>query len=63
MIENDFQWENTCRKLERLEKLHQQERETPESRVRDVTLRSLKRMINEFKEEIALFEAHQKTTA
>lgn len=62
MIENEFQLENTRRKLERLEELYQQERQTPVSRARDVSLRSLKRFINQLKEEIAVFNAHRQTT-
>lgn len=60
MIENQFQLENTRVKLQRLEELCEQTKQRKASRARDASLRSLKRMINQFKEEIAVFEAHQR---
>jgi hypothetical protein len=58
-IENRRQLENTRRKLQELEQLYlkiQQGSGTSEH-VRELTLRSLKKRINQFKEEIARFEA------
>jgi hypothetical protein len=59
-IENRRQLENTRRKLQELEELYlrtQQGAATSEH-VRQLTLRSLKKRINQFKEEITRFEAH-----
>lgn len=61
MIENQLQLENTRQKLKRLEQLYEKQKQTPPSRLRDVTLRSLKKTINQFKEEMAVFEAHHRT--
>jgi hypothetical protein len=57
-IENRRQWENTGRKLRELEELYQRKRQEPgDEHVRDLTLKSLKKRINRFKEEMARFEA------
>ena len=61
MIEDHFQLENTRVKLSRLEEFYEQTKQQEASRVRDASLRSLKKMINQLKEEIAVFEAHQRT--
>ncbi|MEX1095816.1 MAG: hypothetical protein WED34_07180 [Planctomycetales bacterium] len=58
MLEDERQVENTRIKLKRLEERYEQEKEGPPSWARRVTLRSLKRTINQFKEEIAVFQAH-----
>ena len=56
-IENRRQWENTGRKLRELEELYERkQQETGDAHVRDLTLQSLKRRINRFKEEMARFE-------
>ena len=58
-IENHQQLQNTRVKLEELEQLFAATRDRPASseHVRGLTLRSLKKRINQFKEEIARFEA------
>jgi hypothetical protein len=52
---------NTRRKLERLEALYRaHEAETGgDEELREASMESLKRYINQFKEEIARYEAHQ----
>jgi len=52
--------ENTRQKLQWLEEHYEQKREQPaeDDHVRQLTLRSLKKLINQLKEEIARFEAH-----
>jgi hypothetical protein len=59
-IENRRQLENTRAKLEELERLYAQtaDASTTDGHVRELTLRSLKKRINKFKEEMARFEAH-----
>ncbi len=57
-IENRRQWENTRLKLQELERLHEKKRQEPaDEHVRELTLRSLKKRMNQFKEELARFEA------
>ena len=57
-IENRRQWENTRVKLQELEQLYDRKKQEPaDEHVRTLTLRSLKKRINQFKEEIARFEA------
>ncbi len=58
-IENQRQLENTRTKLQELEQLYAQAREGPaaSAHVRDFTLRSLKKRINQFKEKVTRFEA------
>jgi hypothetical protein len=58
-IENRRQLENTRIKLEELEQLFTKTRQGPATseHVRELTLRSLKKRINQFKEEITRFEA------
>lgn len=57
-IENRRQLENTLRKLKELEQLYAKKlHDTAASEhVRELTLRSLKKRINQFKEEITRFE-------
>ena len=64
-IENRHQLENTRLKLQELEQLYtktQQSSATGEH-VRNLTLRSFKKRINQFKEEITWFEAHSNSAA
>src|SRR5205085_2788815 len=58
-IENRRQLENTHTKLQELEQLYAKTEQGPatDEHVRELTLRSLKRRMNQFKEEIARFEA------
>jgi len=58
-IENRRELENTQNKLRELEELYAKSRQEPASseHIRDLTLRSLKKRINQFKEEIARFTA------
>ena len=58
-IENRRQLENTRAKLLELERQYQKTEQAPsaDQHVRELTLRSLKKRINQFKEEIARFEA------
>ena len=58
-IENRRQLANTQSKLQELEQLYRKTEETPttDEHVRELTLRSLKKRINQFKEEIARFNA------
>lgn len=57
-IENQRQWKNTQAKLQELEVLYDRKRQEPgNEHVRELTLRSLKKRINQFKEEIARYEA------
>ena len=59
-IENRRQLENTRMKLQDLEQLYTKTQQGPPNseHVRELTLRSLKKRINQFKEEITRFEAH-----
>ena len=52
---------NTQRKLGLLEDAYEETRGDPDEdvHVREVTMESLRRLINQLKEEIARFEAHQ----
>ena len=62
MIENQRQCENTRRKLRDLEELYEKKRvERGDDRVGELTLRSLKKRINQLKEEIICFEARTRT--
>jgi hypothetical protein len=58
-IENRQQLENTRMKLQELEQLYLKTKQGPATseHVRELTLRSLKKRINQFKEEITRFEA------
>ena len=58
-IENARQLENTRKKLQMLEvRLEAIDTEPVISRTKELTKRSLKRLANQLKEEIARFEAH-----
>jgi hypothetical protein len=57
-IENRRQFENTRKKLCELERLYEsKQREKSDDHVRELTLRSLKKRINQFREEMARYEA------
>ena len=57
-IENRRQWENTRAKLQELELLYEkQQQERDADHVRELTLRPLRKRINQFKEELARFES------
>lgn len=64
-LKNDIELANTRAKLRRLEirceELRNDTRE--DEHVRELTMRSLKETINQFKEEIARYEAHQREAA
>jgi ribosome-interacting GTPase 1 len=64
-IENRRQLENTRMKLQELEELYAQTQYRPAAseHVRELTLRSLKKRINQFKEEITRFEARARSGA
>jgi hypothetical protein len=64
-IENRRQLENTRAKLQRMEELYERMRQQPADNalVQELTLRSLKKRINQFKEEIIRFECHMGTSA
>ncbi len=64
-IENRRQLENTRAKLQELEELFTKIRHGPANseHVRELTLRSLKKRINQFKEEIIRFEARASRAA
>ena len=60
-LTSEQQVANTRAKLARLETRYEALRSDTQAsqRVRELSMRSLKRLINQFKEEIALYEAHQ----
>jgi hypothetical protein len=64
-IENRHQLENTRTKLQELEQLYSktQKGSAPSEHVRELTLRSLKKRMNQFQEEITRFEARVSTAA
>ena len=64
-IENKRQLENTRIKLGELEQLYEKTQQDPatSAHVRELTLRSLKKRINQFKEEIIRFEARAGSAA
>lgn len=61
MLKNPTELVNTRAKLERLEARYEELRRTTggDEHVRELTMQSLRRYINQFKEEIARYEAHQ----
>ena len=63
-IENRRQLENTRAKLEELEQLYERKRQAPpaDAHIRELTMRSLKKRINQFKEEVVRFEARISST-
>lgn len=60
-LRNQTELDNTRTKLVRLEARYEALRKVPseDKELREATLKSLKRYINQFKEEIARYEAHQ----
>lgn len=60
-LTSEQQVANTRAKLARLEARYEVLRSDTDGnqRVRELSMRSLKRLINQFKEEIARYEAHQ----
>lgn len=62
-LQSDRELANTLEKLARLEGLYaSHEGETGgDEELRDASMASLKRIINQFKEEIARYQAHQVT--
>ncbi|MCH8839237.1 MAG: hypothetical protein IH831_00890 [Planctomycetes bacterium] len=60
-LENDIELANTRDKLLRLERRYEELRNDTgeDEHIRELTMRSLKGTINQFKEEIAWYEAHQ----
>ena len=65
MIENPRQLANTRAKLEELEELFAKTEKSvaEDEHVRELTLRSLKKRINQFKEEIARYQARANESA
>jgi hypothetical protein len=61
-LTDERQVQNTREKLQLLEERYEAVRRDPagNTHVQELTLRSLKRLINQFKEEIARFEARAK---
>ena len=59
-LRNQREVENTRQKLQWLEEHYERKRQQPaeDDHVRQLTLRSLKKLIKQLKEEIARFEAH-----
>jgi hypothetical protein len=64
-IENRRQLENTRKKLRELEQLYAKtaQADATDEHVRELTLRSLKKRMNQFTEEITRFEARIKQAA
>jgi hypothetical protein len=60
-LANDVELANTRAKLAELEARYEelQNEPTEDEHLREVTLKSLKKYINQFKEEIVRYEAHQ----
>jgi hypothetical protein len=57
-LRNERELENTKRKLRLLEESYEEAR-ADDVHLREVEMESLKRLINQLKEEIARYEAHQ----
>jgi hypothetical protein len=64
-LRDEREVEVTREKLDALEARYREVKQDPgeDAHVQELTLRSLKRMINQMKEEIARFEARQSTRA
>ena len=60
-LQNQTELDNTRAKLARLESRYEalQKDASEDQELRDATLKSVKRYINQFKEEIARYETHQ----
>jgi len=61
MLQNERELLNTRQKLRLLEESYEELRHEAggDEELRDASMESLKRLINQFKEEIARYEAHQ----
>ena len=61
ILKSEIELANTREKLRHLEEHYDARRREPADNphVRELTLHSLKRIINQLKEEIAVFEAHR----
>ena len=61
MLQNDRQLANTREKLRLLEESYEEARQETgvDEELREAEMESLKRLMNQFKEEIARYEAHQ----
>ena len=60
ILNSDRELTNTKRKLHLLEEAYEESRaDTEDDHLRELELESLKRLINQLKEEIARYEAHQ----
>ena len=58
-LQSERELDNTKRKLRMLEDSYEEARaDTEDEHVREVEMESLKRLINQLKEEIARYEAH-----
>lgn len=64
-IENRRQLQNTKAKLEDLEQLYERKLHdtAADAHIRELTMRSLKKRINQFKEEIVRFETRVRSSA
>ena len=60
-LQSDCELANTCAKLRLLEEEYEATRNdaSEDAYLREVTMHSLKRLINQLKEEIARYEAHR----
>jgi hypothetical protein len=60
-LKDDIELANTRKKLRELEAMYQEDLNDvdEDEEVRELTLQSVKRLINQLKEEIARYEAHQ----
>ena len=61
MLKNDIELANTRAKLRKLEEMYERTRDdiSEDPHVRELTMRSIKSTINQFKEEITRYQAHQ----
>jgi hypothetical protein len=62
-LKNDIELANTRKKLQHLEALYEEDKRDSDDdeELREVSMQSIKRLINQLKEEIARYEAHQPT--
>ena len=62
-LRNDIELANTRAKLRILENRYEELRKEtgPDQHIRELSMRSIKGTINQFKEEIARYQAHQPT--
>lgn len=60
ILQSQHELDNTREKLRMLEQHYERKRNEPadDEHLRELTMRSLKKMINQLKEEIARYEAH-----